>query len=295
MKRKLISSLVFLAIGFTGGWLFKSASTKLDPISNTVPSRENRPTVPPRTNIPLPNEISTEEKFTIPSSPVLPESSAKIELSESVEAIDHAKWLRLNEVLSLNSEQAKRIGAIIAEAKPTLDSETSVDAAYADAGTKLQEAIIVSLTEDQKEAFKELQARDKENRIESKIRESFQSELSNLDLTPEQRTQATAALRDAAEAQVSEVSDSTRLLLAGSFLPIGKERLTEDGVRMLNQLKPSPDSPLITIENIAARHVAEIEEKKSRMEGILTPGQLGIYQAKLEESLANLKSITSPE
>jgi hypothetical protein len=62
----------------------------------------------------------------------------------------------------------------------------------------------------------------------------------------------------------------------------------------MGQLQPKPGEPLPTYEQIAALHREEIERRMTQFEGILSPGQLALYQASLSQALENL-DIISPQ
>ncbi|MDP4624867.1 MAG: hypothetical protein NWT08_07000 [Akkermansiaceae bacterium] len=213
---------------------------------------------------------------------------------ESIEKAEQAKWLRLIEVLGLDSDQAKALEAAIAEIHPKPDDDTTLDVAYAEAGERLEQAILAMLTPEQQAAFREMQQRTLENRVEVKAQEEFSESLAKLDLTAAQREQALELLRIQAEEKASAISSGTRLLLGGSFLPIGDEKTTDKSFELMGQLqlKPGEDPP--TFEQIAAVHRAELERRMTQFEGILTPAQLALYQSSLAQGLENL-DVISPQ
>jgi len=293
MKRTLLTSAILVAFGFAAGWFFKSATQDLATIEQTIhsvakrtPPAASQDSPPDSTPPPLAGNSGNRS----PGMEPVPGSDGA-EPPRSSSELDNARWLRLGEVLGLDAGQTKALEALIAESRPDMGNGQNLDTAYAKAGVKLEEKMLAALTPEQREEFKKLQLRDRENRVESKALQSYEAHLGNLDLTANQREQAMDALRQDAEQQVSSIADSTRLLLADSFLPIGDERLTEDGFRLLGQLKSSPGTQPFDIEALAAIKREEIASKMNRFEGILTPGQLARYRIALEESLANLAKI----
>ena len=294
MKRTLLISLFSVAFGFATGWFFKSATHDFALIE------QNISTVTKQNPQAVPEEIAGD--LTPPPRPrnsgnpkpgsELASRFNEVEQPRSINELDNARWLRLSEVLGLNSDQVKTLEALIEETRPIIDAGQSMDTAYADAAVKLEEKVLGALTPEQQEEFKKLQARDRENRIESTALKSYETQLGNLDLTADQRNKVMDALREDAELQVSSIPDSTRLLLADSFLPIGDERLTEDGFRLLGQLNASAGTQTPDINTLATIQRKRIASEMNRFESILTPGQLARYRIALQESLSILEKIS---
>ncbi|QTN34069.1 hypothetical protein HZ994_17670 [Akkermansiaceae bacterium] len=291
MKTILISSAISIAIGFTFGWLIRSATAELDGIENKIVVIEKdrkRPTTGNGDPLAIPPERMAPSDIDRAISPQrdLPVGDAKP--PESAEKAEQAKWNRLIEVLGLNADQAKTLESAIRESEPSLSEGEELGAAYADAGEKLQQSILSMLSEDQAKAFKELQERSLNNQLHSKAMEQYVQELGKLDLTAEQTDQALGVLRKHAEEEAASIPSGARLLLDGSVLPIGQRRITEDGYRLLGKLAASGAGGPMGIEEIAAIHREEMERRMGQFEGILTPAQLQRYQAGILESAENL-------
>ena len=294
MKTILISSALSLAIGFTFGWLIKSASADLDSF------------VPPQTgqNIPTPRPAggtadSPPERVRPdrPSSQAGPTKGAPIgtaTVPEAAKRADRAKWMRLIEVLGLTPEQAKALEAAMAEALPEPEPGESPDAAFAEAGARLEKNILALLGDEQRKAFAEMQRRAAENRIELKAQLTYSQELGELDLSPEQRAQALELLRGRAQRISADIPPSTRLLLAGTFLPVGDVNFSEDAIRLLRQLSPQ-DSGDVTLDKLAEKRRADADEKAKLFEGVLTPAQLELYRSRISQGPEILDQLRSGE
>jgi len=289
MKPILLTSAVSLTIGFAGGWMIKSASQELEsvskyqqlPIERPKPTRPSNPT-PDHPFPTRPDERPDDNGITID----FPEA----EIPESALQTDRAKWMRLTEILSLDADQSKAIAANIEESRPKPSEDESPDIIYGKAGEDLEKRILAILTPEQQAEFKKFQQRAIENIVEQKAQRTFSEDLGNLDLTPAQREQALEVFRQRAEADVSEVSPATRLTLSGSILPIGNEKFSDESILLLRKIGTNP-----SMEDMAAIHRAEIEERMKRFQDVLTPGQIESYRASLGESLENLNIISPPK
>ena len=291
MKTILISSGISLAIGFTFGWLIKSASADLD--SFVPPTTQNKPI--PRPPAPAPDSPPERVRPERPSSGDSPKRKDPIgtaAVPEAAKRADRAKWMRLIEVLGLDDEQAKALEAAMAESLPKTDTGKSADITYIEAGARLEKNILALLNADQKQAFADMQRRAMDNRIELSAQLSYSQELGELDLSPEQRTQALDRLRSRAEQLSADIPASTRLLLSGSFLPIGDVNFTEDAIRLLRQLSPQASGD-ITLDKLAEKRRAEADEKARLLEGVLSPAQLELYRARLSQAPEILEQLHS--
>lgn len=292
MKTILISSAVSIAIGFTFGWLIRSATSDLDSIEKKLLVSENDKKRPPSGNSGSPLEIPPDRNTPSGNDNALsprnnpPQGNAKP--PESAVKAEQAKWKRLIEVLGLDATQAKVLEAAITEAEPTPAEGEQLDTAYEGAGEKLQAKILSMLSEDQAKAFSELQERTLNNHLNSKSMQQYVQDLGNLDLDSSQKDKALEVLLAREKEQAAAIPTSTRLLLDGSVLPVGDRRISDDAFTMLRKLAATSSGGAGGIEEVAALHKAEMERKMSQFEGILTPAQLERYQAGIMESSENL-------
>ncbi len=290
MKTILISSAVSIAIGFTFGWMIRSATVDLDSIENTITTAPNPKRITPKVHDPLdipPDQINPSDIDRVMSpNRNIPEGNAKP--PESAEKAEQAKWSRLIEVLGLDKTQAKVLEAAIAESDPVPAEGQQLDASYVAAGEKLQAKILSVLNEDQQKAFKELQERSLKNQLHAKSMQQYVQELGKFDLDASQADQAMAVLMKHAEGEASAIPAGTRLLLDGSVLPIGDRKFSDDAFSLLGKISASNTGGAMSIEEIAAIHRAEMERRMNQFEGILSPAQMQRYQAGIMESSENL-------
>lgn len=289
MKPILLTSAVSLTIGFAGGWMIKSASQELESVSKNQPLPIERPKPTPPSN-PTPDQPFPTRPDERPDDNGITIDFPEAEIPESALRTDRAKWMRLTEILSLDADQSKAIAANIEESRPKPSEEESPDIIYGKAGADLEKRILAILTPEQQAEFKKFQQRAIENIVEQKAQRTFSEDLGKLDLTPAQREQALEVFRQRAEADVSEVSPATRLTLSGSILPIGNEKFSDESILLLRKIGTNP-----SMEDMAAIHRAEIEERMKRFQDVLTPGQMESYRASLGESLENLNIISPPK
>ncbi len=279
--------------------MMKSSTAELDSITvERLQPVVQRPAAALSTTdpgVPRPERTEVSPNFQAPAKmPAGP--SAKAASPEGDTSMERAKWVRLIEVFNLNADQGKALEAKIAEALPSLTvASTSED--YAKAGTKLEAEVLAVLTPEQQEAFKDLQERDRDNRVEALALEEYLASLTGLDLTPEQRAQTMKILRKRAKEQLAAVSDSTRLALSGSVLPIGSTGISDQALIFLSKLKASGDGTgsQADIQDAAAVHREGIADRMKQFDGILTPGQSTKYQLGLEKSLTNWDLIAPPK
>ncbi len=294
MKTILISSALSLAIGFTFGWLIKSASTDLE--SFVPQTGQNTPTprppAPTRTPDAPPERVLPERPSSVGPTHAPPIGTATVP-GEPTRA-DRAKWMRLIEVLGLNPDQAKALEAAMAESLPKLETEKSPEISYMEAGSLLEKNILALLDADQRKAFADMQRRAMDNRIELSAQQTYMQELGELDLMPEQRALALDLLRDRAKQLSADIPSSARLLLTGSFLPVSERNFSEDAIRLLRQLSPqySGDAAL---DKLAEKRRVEAEEKAKLFEEVLTPAQFELYRSRLSQSTEILDQLRSGE
>jgi hypothetical protein len=292
LKTILISSALSLAIGFTFGWLMKSASADLD--SFVPQTGQNTPTPRPPTPSPdsPPMRVLPKRPSSVDPTHATPIGTATVPGEPT--RVDRAKWMRLIEVLGLNPEQAKALEAAMAESLPNLETGKSPEISYIEAGALLEKKILAILDNDQRKAFTDMQRRAMDSRIELSAQQTYMQELGELDLMPEQRALALDLLRDRAKQLSADIPSSACLLLTGSFLPVSERNFSEEAIRLLRQLSPqySGDAAL---DKLAEKRRIEAEEKAQLFEEVLTPAQLELYRSRLSQSAEILDQIRSGE
>lgn len=293
MKTILISSALSLAIGFTFGWIIKSASADLE---SFVPQtgQEELISRPPAPSLDFPRKHDRSDRSPADNSPTKGTPTGTTPVPEASKRADRAKWMRLIEVLGLNPEQAKALEAAMAESLPKLETGKSPEISYIEAGAVLEKNILALLDTDQRKAFSDMQRRAMDNRIELSAQQTFMQELGELDLSPEQRIEVLDLLRARAEQLSADIPSSARLLLTGSFLPIGEVNFSEDAIRLLRQLS-SNETGDITLDKLAEKRRVEAEEKAKLFEEVLTPAQFELYCSRLSQSAEILDQLRTGE
>ena len=288
-KPLIFSSVVALGIGFSLGWLLRAPAPTATPIAPQSP--EPAAKIVRADGQPQPQNTPRPPRPTGPRGAVVTLNGTAVP-PESLQKKDRAKWKRLIEVLGLDTDQAKALEAALPTSRPAPDENTALDTAYIEAGEELEQKILALLTPEQQTAFREMQQRSLENHIEVKAQEEFGKSLTNLDLTEAQRDRALEVLRANAEEKAATIPTGARLILSGSPLPIGNEPMNEDSFALMGKLQLKPGETPQTFEQIAAVHRAELEKRMNQFEGILSPGQLELYQSSLTKTLENINTIS---
>ena len=286
-KPLIISSVVALGIGFSLGWVLRQPAAT-EPSTTTSQSSESSPKLF-RNDVERPQqEPSSSPQNTSPRGNSFAVKGTAVP-PESLQKAERAKWQRLIEVLGLDSDQAKAIEAVIAQTRPMPDETNTLDVAYAKAGEDLEQKIIATLNPEQQAAFREMQQRSLQNRVEVKAQKEFAESLTDLDLTTAQRDQALEVLRIRSEQEATTVPTSARLILKGSLLPIGNEQMNEDSFELMGQLQLKPGEKPQSFEQIAEIHRAELERRMTQFEGILSPAQLAPIPGKPHQDIGKYK------
>lgn len=204
-----------------------------------------------------------------------------------------AKMLRLAEALGLTVEQQGDIIKAVEESKNTAPGQAAGIEDLTIRGRKVEERLREILTPEQFGKFQEIRERERDNRIELGAARSLAQALSEIDLSPGQRDEALARLRQAEKEKIQAVPASATLLLRTSVLPTSANELTMEGVLSLAKLAEAPpaESPETGQQQFIQRQKQALEEKLRVFDGILSPAQMGQYQAILAEQKAALDRV----
>lgn len=197
-----------------------------------------------------------------------------------------AKMNRLVEALGLTLEQQAKLIAAVEAARAKAGDDKPVIEDFANRGRELLEALKSILSPEQLAAFEEIRERERDNMIESRAQDRLAKVLKEIDLSPGQREELLARLKQFERTQIQEVPAAATLLLSTSILPTEQTDLTMDGVLALTRMGEAPAHP----EDMRAAHLALqnrqqglLEDELRCFEGILTPGQMSQYHAMLNE------------
>ena len=293
MKNQFLLPAVAAAIGFAVAWIAKPAPSSSDKEPAAV--EQPAPRAPVRTSSNRPRAGSDNSKR---PTEVSAGDFPLVELAEQgPKTRTEAKMLRLTEALDLSIDQQGDIIRIVEETKAMATDQVPVIEDFLTRGRAVEEALAQTLDADQLAKFEELRERERDNRIEARAQRALNEVISEIDISPGQRDEVLARLRQAAKAEIQAIPAAATLLLNTSILPTGPDDLSVDGVLILNELStapPSPDDPMEAHRIVLRRQRQELEEKLRCFDGILTPGQMGQYHAALAERKAIMDQLAAP-
>jgi hypothetical protein len=208
---------------------------------------------------------------------------------------DEARMLRLTEALGLSLEQQGEIISLIESAQKMMDGKAPVIEDLNTRGKLVEEGLAKLLTPEQLAKFQELRVRERDNRNELRSHQMLARAMEDIDLSPTQREDLLLRLRQKTKADLQQIPAAATLLFDKSLLPTNGKELSVDGILLLAKINEddqnrSPD-PNVTFKRVADSHRREIEETLKCYDGILTPGQMGQYQAILNESKKILDNV----
>jgi hypothetical protein len=289
MKSHFLLPAIAAAIGFSLAWAIKPGGSG--------------------GNQPAPDDKSATAKPTRGESPRTRPSAVSEKRPKEVNAGDfpladiadkgprsrvEAKMLRLSEALDLSVDQQGGIISAMEEAKAAATDGIPVIQDLASRGKVLEAALAKILTPEQLAKFEELRVRERENRIESRAQRSLSSVIEEIDLSPGQRDEVLARLRQYSKEQIQSIPAAATLLLNTSMLPTESKELTVDGVLALTKISEeplAPDNPMEAHQRVIQRQRQELEERLQCFDGVLTPGQMGQVHAAIAESRSNLDKL----
>jgi hypothetical protein len=200
-----------------------------------------------------------------------------------------AKMLRLSEALDLTIDQQAEIIGALEETKAAATDQVPIIQDLATRGKTLEETLAKILSPEQLAKFEELRVRERENRIEARAQRSLSQVIEEIDLSPGQREEVLARLRQYAKEQMQAIPSSATLLLNTSMLPTASNDLTVDGVLVLTRISEEPVAPTNPME----AH-QELEERLRCFDGVLTPGQMAQVYAAIAEKQNILNKLYQP-
>jgi hypothetical protein len=288
MKTQHLLPIVAAAIGFAVAWIAKP-----EPASDGKPAAGQTAAPGPR---PRPDSARTRPD------PLAGRKPAEVRAGDfplvdqaenGPKTRSEAKMLRLTEALGLTIDQQGEIIKAIEESKSANTGQVPVIEDLAVRGRKVEEQLAKILSPEQSEKFQELRARERDNRIELGANRALYQVLNEIDLSPGQRNEALARLRQAEKEKIQAVPASATLLLKTSVLPTDSKEMTMEGVLALSKLANStpPENPETGHLQFIQKQKETMEEKLRCFDGILSPGQMGQYQAILAEQKSLLDRV----
>lgn len=206
---------------------------------------------------------------------------------------DEAKMLRLTEALGLSLDQQGALIQLIEKVQATANGTVPVIEDLTSRGKAIQEGLAKLLTPEQLTKFEELRLRERENRIEVRSQKMLTAAIDEIDLSPEQREEVLNRLRQKSKAELQAIPAAATLLFDKSLLPTNGRELSADGILLLAKMSEDPPvgEPMVVHQKFLDRQRGELEEILKCFDGILTPGQMGQYQAAIAENRAILDKL----
>lgn len=194
---------------------------------------------------------------------------------------EEAKMLRLAEALGLSTDQQAQILKLIEESNAAASNTVPILEDLTTRGRKVEETLATFLDAEQLAKFEELRVRERENRIETRSQSALMQVIREIDLSPGQREEALARLRQAEKTRIQTIPAAATLLLNTSVLPTGPKGMSIEGLMALAQAADpaSQVNPANAQQQMLDRQRQKLEEKLTCFDGIFTPGQMGQYHA----------------
>ena len=293
MKSPYLLSALTALIGFSIAWIAKPAPAPQaveSKLTDSSPTRQIRPESRTRTS--ADSKRPTEVR------------ASDFPLAEQAEQgpqnREEAKMLRLTEALDLTIDQQGAIIQLVEQVQATATDAVPVIEDLATRGKAIEDGLAKLLDPEQFAKFQELRERERDNRIELRSQRMLTQAIEDIDLSPAQRDEVMSRLRLKSKAEMQSIPAVATLLFDKSMLPTGKKELSVDGILLLAQLgEPiNATDPVAAHEAVITRQKQDLEEVLKCFDGILTPGQMGQYQAALAETrkiMGNMRTQAPPE
>lgn len=287
MKLPYLFPALTAVIGFSIAWIIKPSETPAPvQIAPAAPARPVRPDPGPRMSSAEPKKGFAEK----------PQDHPLADLADQgPKSREEAKMLRLTEALGLTIDQQGSIIKLVEDVQATVDGSVPVITDLTKRGKAIQEGLTKILSPDQLAKFEELRLRERDNRIELRSQRMLDQATEEIDLTARQREEVLSRLRQKSKAEMQAIPAVATILLDKSMLPTSGRELSVDGVLQLAQLGES-----ITYANPTEAWQKNMDHQKQQLEeilkcfdGILSPGQMGQYQAALAEQRKILSGLPS--
>ncbi len=278
MNSRLLLPTLTATIGFSAAWLLKPATpTPVGTSEQSVAKKPFRTTAETR---------ATRSDGKRPKNVEASDFPLADEAEQGPKSRDEAKMLRLTEALGLSIDQQGAIIRLIEEIQASTDGKIPVIEDLALRGNALEAGLAKLLSPEQLAKFQELRVRERENRIELRSQRVLTGVIEEIDLSPEQREEVLSRLRQRSKAELQSIPAAATLLFDKSMLPTGGKELSADGILLLAKAGAPliADNPLDAHQKVLNGQRQELEEILRCFDGVLSPGQMGQYQAALAET-----------
>ncbi len=287
MKSPYLLPALTALLGFSIAWIAKPTAGPVPPASQNADPSPN-PSAHPDTSSHPPRPEKPRAHESKPGNFPLADLADRGPKSR-----DEARMLRLTEALGLNIDQQGAILKLIADVQATASDKVPAITDLATRGAAIQDGLAKVLSPEQLTKFQEIRDRERDNRIELRSQRFLTQAIDDIDLTAAQRDELLKRLRQKAKADLQSIPAAATLLLDKSMLPTGNRELSADGVLLLAQIsgEHAPLDPMAAHQQVLDHQRQELEEILKCFDGVLTPGQMGQYQAAIAEQRKILDSL----
>ncbi len=279
MKPSVLLPALTALIGFSIAWIAKPTGSAPIPVSKTTEKAA------PRTRSESASRNSSEHARPREVKPGdFPLADA---FDNGPKTRDEARMLRLTEALGLSLDQQGEIISLVEKVQATINGEIPVIEDLATRGKAIEVGLAKVLSPEQLAKFNEIRERERENRIEVRATAKLLPAIEHIDISPEQREEVLSRLRLYSKAEIQAIPAAATLLFENSMLPTANKELSIDGVLLLAKMgETNPATNAMDAFNaVQTKRRQETEEILRCFDGILTPGQMGQYQADMAEKI----------
>ena len=287
MKSNYLLPAATALVGFSIAWLAKPAATPAPTAAETGQTTAPRTTRPETGSRPSPTDPKRPKDVNASDFPLADQAE------QGPKTRDEAKMLRLTEALGLSIDQQGEIIKLIESVQASASATAPAIEDLTTRGKAVEDGLAKLLTPVQLAKFQELRERERENRLELRSQQMLTGAIDEIDLSPAQRLDVLDRLRQKAKADLQSIPSAATLLFDKSVLPTGGKELSADGILLLTKMgeKVALGDPAVAYQKVLDQQRGELEELLKCFDGILTPGQMGQYQAALSETRELLKTM----
>lgn len=287
MKSNYLLPAATALVGFSIAWLAKPAATPTPTAAETGQTTAPRTTRPETGSRPSPTDPKRPKDVNASDFPLADQAE------QGPKTRDEAKMLRLTEALGLSIDQQGEIIKLIETVQASASATAPAIEDLTTRGKAVEDGLAKLLTPVQLAKFQELRERERENRLELRSQQMLTGAIDEIDLSPSQRLDVLDRLRQKAKADLQSIPSAATLLFDKSVLPTGGKELSADGILLLTKMgeKVALGDPAVAYQKVLDQQRGELEELLKCFDGILTPGQMGQYQAALSETRELLKTM----
>ncbi len=290
MKSQYLFSAATAVLGFAVAWLVKpAAAPALPPGETTVEQQANRTGERPGRD-----SRPTQAAGRPPAEVKAGDFPLAEQYEKGPKTKQEAKMLRLAEALGLSIDQQGAIASLMDKIKNDKSETGSVIMDLTKRGNDVEAGLRELLTPEQFAKFQDVRDRQRDNGVEVRAQQLLTQVMQDADISPGQREEALARLRQKARVDLQTIPASASLLLDSSLLPTGEQELSAEGVLTLAKMGEEPVElldPEVAHQKVIEKQKAELEEMLRCFDGILSPGQMGQYQARIAEQRAMIQRV----